>query len=68
MEEGSSSKKPLGCDPNSSLLFAQVISGEPKMIIDEEGFLRTTNLHSKKNKIFFIVICFNHKLNLFSIR
>ena len=52
MEEGSSSKKPLGCDPNSSLLFAQVISGEPKMIIDEEGFLRTTNLHSKKNKIF----------------
>ena len=52
MEEGSSSKKPLGCDPNSSLLFAQVISGEPKMIIDEEGFLRTTNLHRKKNKIF----------------
>ncbi len=52
MEEGSSSKKPLGCDPNSSLLFAQVISGEPKMIIDDEGFLRTANWHNKKSKIF----------------
>ena len=53
MEEGSSSKKPLGCDPNSSLLFAQVISGEPKMIIDEEGFLRTTNLHSNRIRFFW---------------
>ena len=52
MEEISSSRKPLGCDPNSSLLFAQVISGEPKMIIDGEGFLRSINWHDKKNSIY----------------
>ena len=49
MEEISNSRKPLGCDPNNSLLFAQVISGEPKMIIDGEGFLRSVNWHNKKN-------------------
>ena len=52
MKEGSSSRKPLGCDPNSSLLYAQVISGEPKMIIDEDGFLRSINWYNKKNNIF----------------
>jgi len=52
MEEHSGSRKPIGCDPNSSLLYAQVISGEPKMVIDEEGFLRTMNWNSKKNNIF----------------
>ena len=52
MEEISSSRKPLGCDPNSSLLFAQVISGEPKMIIDGEGFLRSVNWHDKKNNVY----------------
>ena len=34
MKEGATPKKPLGCDPNRSLLFAQVISGEPEMRID----------------------------------
>ena len=52
MEEVSSSRKPLGCDPNNSLLFAQVISGEPKMIIDGEGFLRSVNWHNKKNNVY----------------
>ena len=52
MEEVSSSRKPLGCDPNNSLLFAQVISGEPKMIIDGEGFLRSVNWHDKKNNVY----------------
>ena len=52
MEEISSSRKPLGCDPNNSLLFAQVISGEPKMIIDGEGFLRSVNWHDKKNNVY----------------
>lgn len=52
MEEVSSSRKPLGCDPNNSLLFAQVISGEPKMIIDGEGFLRSINWHDKKNNVY----------------
>ena len=52
MEEISSSGKPLGCDPNNSLLFAQVISGEPKMIIDGEGFLRSVNWHDKKNNVY----------------
>ena len=46
------SRKPLGCDPNNSLLFAQVISGEPKMIIDGEGFLRSVNWHDKKNNVY----------------
>ena len=36
MKEGATSEKPLGCDPNRSLLFAQVVSGEPEMRIDEE--------------------------------
>ena len=31
MKEGAIRKKPLGCDPNRSLLFAQVISGDPEM-------------------------------------
>ena len=52
MEEISNSRKPLGCDPNNSLLFAQVISGEPKMIIDREGFLRSVNWHDKKNNVY----------------
>jgi len=52
VEEVSSSRKPLGCDPNNSLLFAQVISGEPKMIIDGEGFLRSVNWHDKKNNVY----------------
>ena len=52
MEEISNSRKPLGCDPNNSLLFAQVISGEPKMIIDGEGFLRSVNWHDKKNNVY----------------
>lgn len=52
MEEVSSSRKPLGCDPNNSLLFAQVISGEPKMTIDGEGFLRSVNWHDKKNNVY----------------
>ena len=52
MEEVSSSRKPLGCDPNNSLLFAQVISGEPKMIIDGEGFLRSVNWHDKKKNVY----------------
>jgi hypothetical protein len=52
VEEVSSSRKPLGCDPNNSLLFAQVISGEPKMIIDGEGFLRSVNWHNKKNNVY----------------
>jgi len=52
VEEISSSRKPLGCDPNNSLLFAQVISGEPKMIIDGEGFLRSVNWHDKKNNVY----------------
>ena len=52
MEEISSSRKPLGCDTNNSLLFAQVISGEPKMIIDGEGFLRSVNWHDKKNNVY----------------
>ena len=52
MEEISNSRKPLGCDPNNSLLFAQVISGEPKMIIDGEGFLRSVNWHNKKNNVY----------------
>ena len=49
MEEDSGQRKPIGCDPNSSLLYAQVISGEPKMVRDNEGFLRTMNWNNKKN-------------------
>jgi hypothetical protein len=52
MEVDPGSRKPQGCDPNSSLLFAQVISGEPKMMIDDEGFLRTINVKNKKDNIF----------------
>ena len=52
VEELSDSRKPIGCDPNSSLLYAQVISGEPQMAIDEEGFIRMINLKNKKRKIF----------------
>jgi hypothetical protein len=52
MEERGRSRKPLGCDPNSSLLFAQVISGEPKMIMDKENFLRSVSWNSKKKNIF----------------
>lgn len=52
MEEDLGQRKPIGCDPNSSLLYAQVISGEPKMVRDNEGFLRTMNWNNKKNNVF----------------
>jgi len=52
MEEEGASKKPLGCDPNRSLLFAQVISGEPEMRIDEENYLRNIGWQGKTSNVF----------------
>ncbi len=52
MEEEGASKKPLGCDPNRSLLFAQVISGEPEMRIDEENYLRNVGWQGKTSNVF----------------
>ena len=52
MKEGATSKKPLGCDPNRSLLFAQVVSGEPEMRIDEEDYLRNIGWQGKTGTVF----------------
>lgn len=52
MEEEGAPKKPLGCDPNRSLLFAQVISGEPEMRIDEENYLRNIGWQGKTSNVF----------------
>ena len=52
MEEEGAPKKPLGCDPNRSLLFAQVISGEPEMRIDEENYLRNVGWQGKTSNVF----------------
>ena len=52
MEEEGATKKPLGCDPNRSLLFAQVISGEPEMRIDEENYLRNIGWQGKTSNVF----------------
>ena len=52
MEEEGALKKPLGCDPNRSLLFAQVISGEPEMRIDEENYLRNVGWQGKTSNVF----------------
>ena len=43
---------PLGCDPNRTILFAQVRSGEPQMSMDEEGFLRPLNIPNKTADIY----------------
>ena len=52
MKEGATSKKPLGCDPNRSLLFAQVISGEPEMRIDEGDYLRNIGWQGKTTTVY----------------
>ena len=52
MKEGATPKKPLGCDPNRSLLFAQVISGEPEMRIDEEDYLRNIGWQGKTTTVY----------------
>ena len=52
MKEGATSKKPLGCDPNRSLLFAQVVSGEPEMRIDEGDYLRNIGWQGKTSTVF----------------
>ena len=52
MKEGATPKKPLGCDPNRSLLFAQVISGEPEMRIDEGNYLRNIGWQGKTTTVF----------------
>jgi len=52
VEEGDSQKKPLGCDPNRSLLFAQVMSGDPEMRIDEENYLRNIGWQGKTSNVF----------------
>ena len=52
VEEGDSQKKPLGCDPNRSLLFAQVMSGEPEMKIDEDNYLRNIGWQGNTSDVF----------------
>ena len=52
MKEGATPKKPLGCDPNRSLLFAQVISGEPEMRIDEGDYLRNIGWQGKTTTVY----------------
>ena len=52
MKEGATPKKPLGCDPNRSLLFAQVISGEPEMRIDEGNYLRNIGWQGKTTTVY----------------
>ncbi|MAQ05387.1 MAG: hypothetical protein CMA51_01170, partial [Euryarchaeota archaeon] len=42
----------LGCDPNRSLLFAQVMSGDPEMRIDEENYLRNIGWQGKTSNVF----------------
>jgi len=50
--EGVSLKGPLGCHPNRSLLFAQVISGNPEMKIDEEDYLRNIGWQGKTSNVY----------------
>ena len=52
MKEAATSKKPLGCDPNRSLLFAQVVSGEPEMRIDEGDYLRNIGWQGKTTTVY----------------
>tara|TARA_Y100000992_G_scaffold302716_1_gene278792 strand:- start:14381 stop:15250 length:870 start_codon:yes stop_codon:yes gene_type:complete len=52
VEEAGTNKKPLGCDPNRSLLFAQVISGDPEMRIDEDNYLRNIGWKGKTSNVF----------------
>jgi len=52
VKEGATPKKPLGCDPNRSLLFAQVISGEPEMRIDEGDYLRNIGWQGKTTTVY----------------
>ncbi len=52
VEEVDCQKKPLGCDPNRSLLFAQVMSGEPEMKIDEENYLRNIGWQGNTSNVF----------------
>ena len=52
VEEGDSQNKPLGCDPNRSFLFAQVMSGDPEMRIDEENYLRNIGWQGKTSNVF----------------
>ena len=34
---------PIGIDPDRSVLYAQVMDGNPRMKIDVEGYLRQAN-------------------------
>ena len=52
MKEGATPKKPPGCDPNRSVLFAQVISGEPEMRIDEGDYLRNIGWQGKTTTVY----------------
>ena len=52
MKEEATLEKPLGCNPNRSLLFAQVISGEPEMRIDEGDYLRNIGWQGKTTTVY----------------
>ena len=67
MKEGATPKKPLGCDPNRSLLFAQVISGEPEMRIDEGNYLRNIGWQGKTTTDFSDVVTTTAKFLQFNL-
>ena len=43
---------PIGIDPDRSVLYAQVMDGNPRMKIDVEGYLRQANWPGEGREVF----------------